>query len=171
MRAMLEDPIKMGIAKELKLDLHAHSEGADAVAQSLVNGSLLADGFIPITAGPMLTIMLAKKAEVAQPIAPTELVLVYSPKSRFAPQFERAANGKANWWDQKIGSAKNRPIYTLGHLVTMHDSSQRHKAKHRRQALIFQKGPVISLIVYAKTSPTNSSLFFQSAFAFSASRA
>jgi molybdate/tungstate transport system substrate-binding protein len=98
-RTMLEGPIKTSIAKALKLDLHAHSEGADAVAQSLVSGQLLADVFIPITAGPMRTVILASKAEVAQPIARTELVLVYSPKSRFAPQFEAAANGKANWWE------------------------------------------------------------------------
>src|SRR5580698_9058164 len=78
MRAMLEGPIKTSIAKDLALDLHSHSEGADAVAQSLVDGSRLADVFISITAGPMRTVMLANKAEVAQPIARTELVFVYS---------------------------------------------------------------------------------------------
>jgi hypothetical protein len=36
---------------------------------------------------------------------------------------------------------------------------------------LYMAGPVASLAVYAKASPTNSSLFFQRAFAFSGSRA
>lgn len=98
-RPMLEGPIKASIAQSLKLDLHDHAQGADAVAQSIVSGGLRADVFIPITVGPMLTVMRAGKAEVAQPIARTEMVLMYSPKSRFAPRFEAAAQGRANWWE------------------------------------------------------------------------
>ena len=98
-RPIMEGPIKASIVQRLKLDLHSHAQGADAVAQSIVDGSLRADVFIPITAGPMLTVMRAGKAKVAQPIARTEMVIVYSPKSRFAPQFEAAAQGKANWWE------------------------------------------------------------------------
>jgi molybdate/tungstate transport system substrate-binding protein len=80
-RSMLEGPIRTSIAMNLKLDLHTHAGGADAVAHSLVSGDLRADIFIPITAGPMRTVMLANKAEVAQPIAGTELVLIYSPST------------------------------------------------------------------------------------------
>ncbi len=105
MKAMLEGPLKAAATRTLHLDLRAHSEGADAVAQAIVSGSLHADVFIPVTAGPMLTVIHAGKAESAQPIARTELVLIYSPKSRFAPQLEAAASGKANWWEvlQKPG--------------------------------------------------------------------
>jgi molybdate/tungstate transport system substrate-binding protein len=98
-RPILEGPIKASIATALKLDLHSHAQGADAVAQSIVDGSLRADVFIPITPGPMYTVMRAGKADVAQPIARTEMVLVYSPKSRFASQFDAAAKGQANWWE------------------------------------------------------------------------
>jgi molybdate/tungstate transport system substrate-binding protein len=98
-RAMLDGPLKTAAAQSLQLDLHSHSQGADAVARSLVEGSLHADVFIPITAGPMQTVMQAGKADVAYPIARTEMVLVYSPKSRFAARFEAAAAGKANWWE------------------------------------------------------------------------
>jgi molybdate/tungstate transport system substrate-binding protein len=98
-RPILEGAFKTAAAKTLKLELHIHAQGADAVAQSIVNGSLRADVFIPITPSPMLTVMRAGKAEAAQPIARTEMVIVYSPKSRFAPQFEAAAKGKANWWE------------------------------------------------------------------------
>jgi len=98
-RAMLDGPVKMAAAKTLKLDVKSHSQGADAVAHALVDGSLRADVFIPITAGPMHTVMDAGKSEIAYPIARTEMVLVYSPKSRFVAQFEAAKAGKTNWWD------------------------------------------------------------------------
>ena len=98
-RAMLDGPLKVAAAQSMKLDLHSHAQGADAVARSLAEGSLHADVFISITAGPMRTVMQAGKADIAYPIARTEMVLVYSPKSRFASMFEAAAAGKTNWWE------------------------------------------------------------------------
>ncbi len=99
MRAMLDGPLKIAAAHALRLDLHSHAQGADAVARSLVDGSLRADVFLPITPGPMRTVMQAGKAEVAYPIARTEMVLVYSPKSRFASRFDAVAAGNASWWE------------------------------------------------------------------------
>jgi len=99
MRAMLEGPLKTSAAQALALDIHTHAQGADAVAASLLDGSLSADVFIPITAHPMFTILRAGEASIAQPIARTELVLLYSPRSRFLRRFELAAQGKANWWE------------------------------------------------------------------------
>jgi molybdate/tungstate transport system substrate-binding protein len=102
---MLEGPLKTSAAETLKFNLRTHAQGADAVAHSLVDGTLKADVFIPITAGPLLTVMRSGKAEVAHPIASTEMVIVYSPKSRFAAEFDAASKGKANWWEilQKPG--------------------------------------------------------------------
>jgi molybdate/tungstate transport system substrate-binding protein len=97
-RAMLDGPLKLAVAERLKLDIHSHSQGADAVARSLVDGSLNADVFVPITAGPMKTVLQAGKAHVAYPVARTEMVLVYSPKSQFAARFDAAAVGKTDWW-------------------------------------------------------------------------
>jgi molybdate/tungstate transport system substrate-binding protein len=99
MRAMLEGPLKTSAAQALALDIHTHAQGADAVATSLLDGSLSADVFISITAHPMFTILRAGEASIAQPIARTELVLLYSPRSRFLKLFELAAQGKANWWE------------------------------------------------------------------------
>ncbi len=99
MKQMLDGPLKTATAETLKLNLRSHSQGADAVARALVDGSLQADVFIPITAGPMRTVMQADKASVASPIASTEMVISYSPKSRFASQFEAVAKGQANWWE------------------------------------------------------------------------
>ncbi len=97
-RAMLDGPLKTSAATELHLEIRSHSQGADAVARSITDGSLQADLFIPITPGPMLTVLRAGKAQVAYPIARTEMVILYSAKSRFQSQFAAAADGKENWW-------------------------------------------------------------------------
>jgi molybdate/tungstate transport system substrate-binding protein len=94
---MLDGVLRASAAKALNLDLHTHAQGADAVARLLMDGSLRADVFIPVTSSPMLTVMHAGLADSAFPVARTELVLVYSPRSRFASQLEAAANGKTNW--------------------------------------------------------------------------
>jgi len=99
MKQMLDGPLKTAAAEALKLNLRSHSQGADAVAKALVDGTLQADVFLPITAGPMRTVMQAGKATVAEPIASTEMVITYSPKSKFAAQFAAAAKGKANLWE------------------------------------------------------------------------
>jgi molybdate/tungstate transport system substrate-binding protein len=96
---MLSGPVKEAVLRGLKLDVHVHSQGADAVAQEIVGGHLTADVFIPITAGPMQTVMRAGKAALALPVARTEMVIVYSPKSRFAARFEAVAKGGAKWWE------------------------------------------------------------------------
>jgi molybdate/tungstate transport system substrate-binding protein len=98
-RPMTEGPLKAAAARTLHLDLHAHAQGADAVAHSLITGELHADIFIPITPGPMLSVLHAGLAQTAIPIARTDMVLVYSPQSRYATQFAAAATGKASWWD------------------------------------------------------------------------
>jgi molybdate/tungstate transport system substrate-binding protein len=98
-RPMLEGPLKAAAAKTLNLALRSHPGGADFIARSLVDGTLAADVFISVMASPMFTVLHAGKAGLAYPIARTEYVLTYSPKSRFAAQFDLAAKGKANWWE------------------------------------------------------------------------
>ncbi|RXH54676.1 substrate-binding domain-containing protein [Granulicella sibirica] len=98
-RAMLDGPLKDAATTDLRLDLHTHSGGADAIARSIVDGILSADIFIPITAEPMRTVMQSGRAQTAYPIARTEMVILYSAKSRFAPAFAAAAEGKRNWWE------------------------------------------------------------------------
>ncbi len=97
--AMLDGPLKAGAAGALHVELRSQSGGADAVARALVDGSMRADVFIPITATPMQTVLQSGKAGRAYPIARTEMVLLYSPKSRFATEFRAAAEGRRNWWE------------------------------------------------------------------------
>jgi molybdate/tungstate transport system substrate-binding protein len=98
MSSMMEGPVKSSAARTLKIDLHGRGQGSSALAQLIAGGSLRPDIFIPITPGPALTILRAGKADSAQPIAHTEMVIAYSPRSRFASRFDAAAKGKADLW-------------------------------------------------------------------------
>ena len=98
MGSMMEGPIKAAVAKTLKLNFHGRAQGASALAQMIVSGTIHSDVFIPVTPGPALTVLKAGKADSAQPIAKTEMVIAYSPKSKFASRFEAAAKGKEDLW-------------------------------------------------------------------------
>jgi molybdate/tungstate transport system substrate-binding protein len=98
MGSMMEGAMKSAAASTLRLEMHGRPQGSSALAQLIVGGSIRPDVFVPITSGPMLTVLRAGKAESAVPIAHTEMVIAYSPKSRFAPSFEAAAAGKGEWW-------------------------------------------------------------------------
>lgn len=99
MASMMEGPIKKSIAQALKLDMHGLAQGSSALAQLIVGGNIRPDVFLPVTPGPALVVLRAGKAETAQPIAHTEMVIAYSPKSQFASKFEAAGKGKGNWWE------------------------------------------------------------------------
>jgi molybdate/tungstate transport system substrate-binding protein len=98
MGSLMEGSLKTAAAPALKLDLHGRAQGSNALAQLIVGGSIRPDVFISITPSPMLTVLRAAKAEVAAPIARTEMVIAYSPKSRFASRFDAAAKGKEDLW-------------------------------------------------------------------------
>jgi molybdate/tungstate transport system substrate-binding protein len=99
MGSMMEGPIKTSVTQSLRLDMHGRAQGSSALAQLIVGGSIRPDVFIPVTPGPALVVVRAGKAKTAQPIAQTEMVIAYSPKSRFAPKFDAAAKGNGHWWE------------------------------------------------------------------------
>ena len=99
MGSLMEGPLKSSVAHALKLDLHGRPQGSNALAQLIVGGSILPDVFISVTPGPMALVLRAGKAESAAPIARTEMVIAYSPKSRFAARLQAAAEGKSHWWE------------------------------------------------------------------------
>ena len=98
MGSMMEGPIKSASARTLKIDFHGRAQGSSALAQLIAGDSIRPDVFIPVTPGPALTILRAGKADSAQPIAHTEMVIAYSPKSKFAFRFDAAAKGKEDLW-------------------------------------------------------------------------
>jgi len=99
MGSMMEGPFKASVAQSLKLDMHGRAQGSSALAQLIAGGSIRPDVFVPVTPGPMITILRAGKADTAQPVAHTEMVIAYSSKSRFAAKLEAAGKGKGNWWE------------------------------------------------------------------------
>jgi molybdate/tungstate transport system substrate-binding protein len=99
MGSLMEGPLKSSAAQTLKLQLQGRAQGSSALAQLIAGGSIRPDVFISVTPSPMLTVMRAGKAAIAQPIAHTEMVIAFSPKSRFAATLQSAAEGKARWWE------------------------------------------------------------------------
>ena len=98
MSSLMEGPIKSSVARTLKIEFHGRGQGSSALAHLIAGGSLHPDVFIPVTPGPALTLLRAGKADSAQPIAHTEMVIAYSPKGRFSSRFDAAAKGKADLW-------------------------------------------------------------------------
>jgi molybdate/tungstate transport system substrate-binding protein len=94
MGSMMEGPIKSGVAQALQITMHGRAQGSDALARLIVGGSIAPDVFIPVTPGPMMTVLKGGKAQSATPIARTEMVIAYSPKSKFGQQFADAAASK-----------------------------------------------------------------------------
>jgi len=101
MGSMMEGPIKAGAAQTLGVAMHGRAQGSDALANLIVGGSITPDVFIPVTPGPMMAVIKGGKASLAVPVARTEMVIAYSPKSKYAPAFADAAAGKPGampWW-------------------------------------------------------------------------
>ncbi len=98
MGSLMEGPLKRAAAANLKLNVRGRGQGASALAQLIAGGSITPDVFLPITASPMRTVFQVGKALSAEPIARTEMVIAYNPKSRFAARLDAAARGKEPWW-------------------------------------------------------------------------
>ena len=100
MGSMMEGPIKAAASQTLQIAMQGRAQGSDALAKLIVGGSIAPDVFVPVTASPMRTVLEAGKARLAIPVARTEMVIAYSPKSKYAERFADAANGKsgAPWW-------------------------------------------------------------------------
>jgi molybdate/tungstate transport system substrate-binding protein len=94
MGSMMEGPIKAGAAQTLQIAMRGRAQGSDALAQLIVGGSITPDVFIPVTPSPMNSVLKAGKATQAISVARTEMVIAYSPKSKYAQQFADAAAGK-----------------------------------------------------------------------------
>jgi molybdate/tungstate transport system substrate-binding protein len=94
MGSMMEGPVKDAVATTLGIAMHGRAAGSDALAQLIVGGTIPVDVFVPVTPGPMMNVLQAGKAQRAVPIARTEMVIAYSPKSTFASAFADAAAGK-----------------------------------------------------------------------------
>lgn len=98
MASLMEGPVRSLAAAQIHLHLRGRAQGSNALAQLIVGGSISPDVFVAVTPGPMRMVLQAAKAEVAQPIARTEMVIAYSPKSRFANRFVQAGGVQNGEW-------------------------------------------------------------------------
>jgi molybdate/tungstate transport system substrate-binding protein len=73
-------------------------QGAYGLARLLAAKQMQADVFVSITPGPVKVLEDAGLLTTAAPVASTEMVITYTPKSRFAPQLAAAAMGRTVWW-------------------------------------------------------------------------
>jgi molybdate/tungstate transport system substrate-binding protein len=101
MGAMMEGPVKAQAQAALGIAYHGRGQGSDALAGLIAAGSISPDVFVAATQTPMLTVLRAGKAAAGIPVARTEMVIAYSPKSSYAHAFADAAAGKRGalpWW-------------------------------------------------------------------------
>lgn len=73
-------------------------EGSFGLAHLIASGQVRADVFVAITPGPVEILQRAGRLATAVPIASTEMVIAYSPDSRFAAAFAAAARGQGAPW-------------------------------------------------------------------------
>lgn len=73
-------------------------QGAYALARLLAAHQMQADVFVSITPGPIQVLEHAGLVKQAVPVASTQMVVAYSPHSRFAMDFAAAAHGKKAWY-------------------------------------------------------------------------
>lgn len=74
-------------------------QGSFALARLLAGRQLQADVFVGITPGPVAVLRKAGLVDRAVPVASTRMVVIYSPKSRFAADFAAAAKGAKPWYE------------------------------------------------------------------------
>lgn len=98
MGAVMDRGLGPRFARSAHIDYQGIGAGAYGLARLIAAGRLQADLFISITPGPIRILQRAGIVARAVPIARTQMVIAYSPKSRFAAQFQSAAKGGTAWW-------------------------------------------------------------------------
>jgi len=86
-------------AKANSVEFQGIGQGAYGLARQLEGRLLQADVFVPITPGPINILRQAGMIGRAVPVASTQMVLAYSPKSKFVPDLEAAARGEKKWYE------------------------------------------------------------------------
>ncbi len=99
MGAVMDGVIGPAFAKADGVEFQGIGDGSYALARRLEGRLLQADAFVAITPGPVAIVKKAGMIGRAVPVASTQMVIAYSPKSKFVPDFESAAQGKKNWYD------------------------------------------------------------------------
>ena len=98
MGAVMDRALGPQFARNAHVTYQGIGAGAYGLAHLIASGRLQADLFISITPGPIRVLQRAGLLTHALPIARTQMVIAYSPKSRFARELGAAARGSEAWW-------------------------------------------------------------------------
>jgi molybdate/tungstate transport system substrate-binding protein len=99
MGVVMDRFIGPAFAKANSVEFQGIGQGAYALARQLEGRLLQADVFVSITPGPIDILRQAGMIGPAVPVASTQMVVAYSPKSRFVPDLEAAARGQKKWYE------------------------------------------------------------------------
>jgi molybdate/tungstate transport system substrate-binding protein len=99
MGVVMDRLIGPAFAKANSVEFQGIGQGAYGLARQLEGRLLQADVFVPVTPGPIDILRQAGVIGSAVPVASTQMVVAYSPKSRFVPDLEAAARGQKKWYD------------------------------------------------------------------------
>ena len=99
MGSMMDGGVRPAIAKALGAEMQGRAQGSTGLANMIIAGSIRPDVFISVTPGPMRIVLKSGKAETGIPIARTEMVIAYSPKSQYAAALAKAGQPSSKpWW-------------------------------------------------------------------------
>jgi molybdate/tungstate transport system substrate-binding protein len=98
MGTVMDRAIGPAFAAEHRVTYQGEGQGAYALARLIASGQLRPDVFLAITEGPMELLLRSGLIRRAVPVASTQMVIAYSPKSRFAGQLAAAAAGRLPWY-------------------------------------------------------------------------
>lgn len=99
MGVMMDGAAGPAFAHEHNATYQGTGQGSYALAHLLAAHQIQADVFVTITPGPMQVLKQVGMVTQAVPVASTQMVISYSPHSRFAADFAAAAQGKKNWYE------------------------------------------------------------------------
>jgi molybdate/tungstate transport system substrate-binding protein len=99
MGVVMDGAVGPTFAKTHNATYQGTGQGSYALAHLLAAHQMQADVFVTITPGPMQVLKQAGMVTSAVPVASTQMVVSYSPQSRFAADFVAASQGKKTWYD------------------------------------------------------------------------
>lgn len=98
MGAVMDNGLGPAFVKAHEVRYQGIGQGSYGLAHLIAAKQLRADVFVVITPGPVRVVQKAKLLDAVVPVASTQMVIAYSPKSRYVSQFKAAASGKTPWY-------------------------------------------------------------------------
>jgi molybdate/tungstate transport system substrate-binding protein len=99
MGVVMDRFIRRAFEKANGVEFQGIGQGAYALARQLEGRLLQADVFVSITPGPIDILRQAGMIGPAVPVASTQMVVAYSPKSKFVSDLEAAGRGQKRWYE------------------------------------------------------------------------